>query len=76
MAFVKSIWFYGERLKNPIMRVNIQLKPAGEVYIDVPIPKDFHDCILGLAYTAADHHEQLMKAEILAGDKDGKSITT
>lgn len=76
MAYIKNIWFHGSNIQESTMRVNIQLKPAGEVSIDVPVPPDFHSCIIGLAQTAADHHEQLMKANILAGDTDGKPSST
>ena len=73
MAYVKSIWFHSTQLKNKTMRVNVQLKPAGEVSIDVPIPEDLHYCVLALASAAADQHEQLMKAAILAVDYNDKA---
>jgi hypothetical protein len=70
MAHVDRIWFHGTALKENTMKVYIQLQPAGEVAIDVAMPKDFRDCILRMAQAAADKIEQEMRARILADNQE------
>lgn len=68
MAHVKSIDIYFDSAhRDPdIIKVLVSMKPAGQCNIEVPVPHDFYDCILKLAQTAADQHEQQMRAQILA----------
>lgn len=66
MACVYNIWIHGSNKETETMAVTVHLKPAGEVRVDVPIPKPFFDCLMAMAQLGADLHEQQMKAEILA----------
>jgi len=65
MAYIKNIWLRDSHLADGTIRVNVSLKPSGEVALEIPIPKVFLDTIMEMAQTAADHHEAKMKAEIL-----------
>jgi hypothetical protein len=47
------------------MTASVKLKPSGQVYLQVDIPKNFYDAIYQIAQTAADAHEAQMRAEIL-----------
>jgi hypothetical protein len=67
MAHIKSIVLrYDDDKEKKILRVAIALRPSGDDNIIVQLPPDFHDCIMKIAQTAADHHEQLVRAQILA----------
>lgn len=68
MAFVDQIWVSDSKDAKPMMRVYVKLQPSGSVTVYVPIPQDFMRSILGLAQTAADHHEAQMRAQILADE--------
>lgn len=70
MAHIKSIWVMGGAgaVKNQL-KVNVLLKPDGQVNLVVDIPEDFYDAITKMAQIAADLHEQKMRAQILA-DKE------
>lgn len=71
MANVGNIWLFKNRDDKPDeMTVFVQLKPSGEVQLHVKVPKEFKDCIMEIAQTAADHHEAKMKASILAEKKE------
>ncbi len=48
------------------MQVYVKLKPAGDVQIAVNLPEKFYKVIMDIAQTAADNHEALCKAELLA----------
>ena len=74
MAFVDRIWVHSPHKNSNKMSVYVKLSPAGEVCIPVEVPQEFYDCLLRMAQTAADHHEQKMRAQILAeGGENGHS---
>lgn len=68
MAYLKQLWMHSGELEESYMTVYAKLKPAGEVQLKVPMPTDFLKAIVGLAQTAADHHEAQMRAQILADE--------
>lgn len=70
MAHVKSIdiYFDSPNRKQNTLKVEVSLKPSGRDFLEVDIPKDFHDCIIRIAQLAADLHEQKMRAQILADE--------
>lgn len=74
MAHIKSISIFDWNTKDGSIRVHIALKPAGNVSIDVPIPKAFHSAIMSIAQTAADAHEAQMRAEILGDNQAGIDV--
>lgn len=72
MACIDSIWFHQNNKTDGKMKVNVCLKPSGNVSIEVPMPKNFHAAVLAMAQTAADAHEAQMRAEILGDTTDSK----
>jgi hypothetical protein len=72
MAEVRTIVFHAEGQENKEMNVGVRFQPDGALFLGVPIPPAFYDCILNMAQKAADFHEEKMRAEILA-EKEGES---
>ena len=66
MAHVDSIWIHSNNKEKKQCTAYIKMKPAGEVSLKFELPEGFFQCILDTAQSAADLHEQQMKAEILA----------
>jgi len=71
MAYVKNIWFFTPENEQAEMAVFVNLKPAGEVRVNVELPEDFYKSIMQIAQNAADLHESKMRAEILADKEKG-----
>lgn len=65
MATLKTVYMESNQLK-----INMQCRPDGDVWIKVPLPESFADCIWKLAQAAADKREQEMRAEILGDDHE------
>lgn len=62
---IGTIFVVGDK---PALRICAKLGKLGEAWIDVDLPPDFYECIMKLAAAKIEEHEQLMKAELLAGD--------
>jgi hypothetical protein len=61
MANIEIAYF-----KNDGLRLNINMRPKGEVWVAVGLPKDFMDCIWKIAQASADLEEQKIRASMLA----------
>ena len=73
MAHVSGVWIYKGDVATKKITVKIDLKPSGTDSIVIDLPEDYFDCIMAIAQTAADHHEQKVRAQILM---DTKAPTT
>lgn len=65
MACIENFWLHGHEDKY-FLTAHVKLKPSGQAQVKVELPKDFYDCLMKIAQTAADLHEQQMRAQILA----------
>jgi len=69
MAHVSGVWIYSCDIAKKKVTVNIDLNPSGKDSIVIDLPEDFFDCLMAIAQTAADHHEQKVRAQILMDTK-------
>lgn len=72
MAHVNHIYFHSSDMPLDTMTITVDLLPAGQVRIKVPIPAKFKHCLLDIAQQAADLHEAQMRAAILADEQPTK----
>lgn len=67
MAEIKDIYLYaGHDKKHGIMRVYGIFRAIGEKMVEVKIPMEFYNALLGIAQCGIDAKEAEMRAEILA----------
>jgi hypothetical protein len=66
MAHIDRIWVHSPFKGINKISVYIKFSMGAEQAVAVEIPQDFYDCLLRMAQSAADLHEQKMRAEILA----------
>lgn len=65
MATMECIYLESDHLK-----IHMRCRPDGDVWIKVPLPVSFADCIWKLAQAAADKREQEIRAEILGDNHE------
>lgn len=70
MAYIDHIYVHGADMPTDEITVWISMKPAGTHILKTKIPPGFKAALLQMAQTAADHHEALCRADILAEQKE------
>lgn len=67
MAHINAIYFHHQDIgvDLDVMTVHVTLRPSGTVQVKAKLPASFYRAVVEIAQTAADHHEALMRAEIL-----------
>lgn len=70
MAYIDRLWIHsGDKDKGKITAY-VKLKPSGEAQVKFNVPDEFYDCLINMAQSAADLHEQQMRAEFLANNME------
>jgi hypothetical protein len=66
MAHVNWISVHNQNMNNNTISVTVDLRPSGQVTLNVEVPSELKDALMNLAQKAADAHEAKMHAEIIA----------
>lgn len=72
MAHINSIWAFRDSAKDKKLTAIVDLYPAGQAQVEFELPEKFFEVLMACAQSAADHHEQQMKANILASEYENQ----